>query len=154
MDFFWTEHLSFVLPFYKCHRCDFWKWVCHQILLYSTYPIFIYLNKLSEDHWFCEIKTIVKNPYISLLDMIKIIFVAKSNKKKFSLWNTQKSNNSCKNKLLLCDGLSLLINKLCFNFSKYLLDSLPLWLVYLFLTEIPWCFETLTLKCLWKVLPM
>ena len=46
-------------------------------------------------------------------------------KRNYPIWNTQNSNNSCKYKFLLSDGLSLLMNKLSFNSNKYLLDSLP-----------------------------
>ena len=62
---------------------------------------------------------------ISLLDIIKIISVAKFDKRNYPIWNTQNSNNSCKYKFLLSDGLSRLMNKLSFNSNKYLLDSLP-----------------------------
>ena len=70
-------------------------------------------------------KTIVKYFDISLIDIIKIISVAKLDKRNYPIWNTQNSNNSCEYKFLLSDGLSLLMNKLSFNSNKYLLDSLP-----------------------------
>ena len=53
--------------------------------------------------------------YVSLIDIIKTISLAKLDKKKLSLWNTQNNNNSYKYKFLLSDGLSLLMNKLSFN---------------------------------------
>ena len=53
--------------------------------------------------------------YVSQIDIIKTISLAKLDKKKLCLWNTQNSNNSYKYKLLLSDGLSLLMNKLSFN---------------------------------------
>ena len=56
---------------------------------------------------------------------MKIISVAKLDKRNYPIWNTQNSNNSCKYKFLLSDGLSRLMSKLSFNFNKYLLDSLP-----------------------------
>ena len=62
---------------------------------------------------------------ISLIHIIKIISVAKLDKRNYPIWNTQNSNNSCEYKFLLSDGLSLLMNKLSFNSSKYLLHSLP-----------------------------
>ena len=116
---------------------------------------------------------IAKYCHISLIDIIKIISVAKLDKKNYPIWNTQNSNNSCDYKLLLSDGLFLLMNKVSFNSNKYLLDSLPrnvksscttLWsqtsmhsLTELdkvpstglpVLGETSWCSETLTLKCL------
>ena len=60
---------------------------------------------------------------ITLIDIIKIISVAKLNKRNYHIWNN--SNNSCEHKFLLSDGLSCLINKLSFNSNKYLLDLLP-----------------------------
>ena len=68
---------------------------------------------------------VVKYFDISLIDIIKIISVAKLDKRNYPIWNTQNSNNSCEYKFLLSDGLSLLMNKLSFNSNKYLLDSLP-----------------------------
>ena len=68
---------------------------------------------------------IVKYFDISLIDIIKIISVAKLDPRNYPIWNTQNSNNSCEYKFLLSDGVSLLINKLSFNSNKYLLDSLP-----------------------------
>ena len=53
------------------------------------------------------------------------MFVAKLDKRNHLIRNTQDSNNSWEYKFLLSDGLSLLINRLSFNSSKYLLDSLP-----------------------------
>ena len=53
-------------------------------------------------------KTIVKYFDISLIDIIKIISVAKLDKRNYPIWNTQNSNNSCGYKFLLNDGLSLL----------------------------------------------
>ena len=116
---------------------------------------------------------IVKYFDISLIDIIKMIFAAKLDKRNYPIWDTQNSNNSCEYRLLLSDGLSLLMNKLPFNSNKYLLGSLPrnlksscttLWsqtsmwsltevdkvpLTGLpVLGETPWCSETLTLKCL------
>ena len=49
---------------------------------------------------------------ISLIHRIKIISVAKLDKRNYPVWNTQNSNNSCQYKFLLSDGLSLLMNKL------------------------------------------
>ena len=49
---------------------------------------------------------------ISLIDIIKIISVAKLDKRNFPILNTQNSNNSCEYKFLLSDGLSLLMNSL------------------------------------------
>ena len=91
--------------------------------IYSTYPMFIFLNKLSEATtsifkftpltlW--QKKTIVKYFDISLIDIIKIS-VAKLDKRNYPIWNTQNSNNSCDYKFLLGDGLSLLVNELSFN---------------------------------------
>ena len=68
---------------------------------------------------------IVKYFDISLIDIIKMIFAAKLDKKNYPIWDTQNSNNSCEYRLLLSDGLSLLMNKLPFNSNKYLLGSLP-----------------------------
>ena len=51
--------------------------------------------------------------------------VAKLDKRNYLIRNTQNSNNSWEYKFLLSDSLSLLINRLSFNSSKYLLDSLP-----------------------------
>ena len=68
---------------------------------------------------------ILKYFYVSLIDMIKIISVAKFDKKHYPMWNTQNSNNSCEYKFSLRNGLYLLMNKLSFNSSKYLLGSLP-----------------------------
>ena len=59
------------------------------------------------------------------MDIIKIISVEKLDKRNYPLWNTQNSNNSCEYKFLLNDGLSLLMNKLCFTSNNYLLDPLP-----------------------------
>ena len=56
--------------------------------------------------------------------MIKIISVAKLDKGNCPILNTQNSNNACENKFVLSDGLPLLMNKLSFNSSKCLLDSL------------------------------
>ena len=55
--------------------------------------------------------------YISLIDIIKVISVAKLNEKKYSNI-TQSSNTSCEYKFLLSDALSLLMNKLSFNYNK------------------------------------
>ena len=68
---------------------------------------------------------IVKYFDISLIDIIKMIFAAKLDKRNYPIWDTQNSNNSCEYRLLLSDGLSLLMNKLPFNPNKYLLGSLP-----------------------------
>ena len=68
---------------------------------------------------------IVKYFDISLIDIIKMIFAAKLDKRNYPIWDTQNSNNSCEYRLLLSDGLSLLMNKLPFNSNKYLLGSLP-----------------------------
>ena len=62
---------------------------------------------------------------ILLILIIKIISVAKLDKRNYPIWNTQNSSSSCECKFLLSDGLSLLMNKLSFNSNKYLLDSLP-----------------------------
>ena len=116
---------------------------------------------------------IVKYFDISLIDIIKMIFAAKLDKRNYPIWDTQNSNNSCEYRLLLSDGLSLLMNKLPFNSNKYLLGSLPrnlksscttlwsqtsMWSLtevdevpltsWPVLGETPWYSETLSLKCL------
>ena len=51
---------------------------------------------------------------------MKIISVAKIDKKNYPVWNTQNCNYSCDYKFLLNDGLSLLMSKLSFDSNKFL----------------------------------
>ena len=80
-----------------------------------SYTIFSYSNNLSMarppfsnlHHQFCKIETIVKYFYISLIDIVKIISVAKLNKKNLSYFETQNSKNCCEY-YLFKDGLTCL----------------------------------------------
>ena len=72
---------------------------------------------------------------ISLLDIIKIISVAKFDKRNYPIWNTQNSNNSCKYKFLLSDGLSFLMNKLFFISVRLITKKLKIFLHYFRVTS-------------------
>ena len=102
-------------------------------LIYLLYSTFFYSSKLSENAAsICKFtplilwnKMIAKYFHISLIDIMKLLMQQNQIKANYAIWNTESSNNCCEYKFLLSDGLCLLISKLSFNSSKYLLHSLP-----------------------------